>query len=67
MMDLMRARLFLDCRFAFMAISGLAHRPEISRAIGAALGYWPLVIDLAGIAYLQVHLAPGQHCAVLFL
>lgn len=43
-----------------MAIGGLAHRPEILRAVGAALGYRPLVIDLARIAHFQVHLCPGS-------
>ena len=42
-----------------MAIGILAHRPKVSRAVGAALGYWPLVIDLPGIAYFQAHLRPG--------
>ena len=42
-----------------MAIGGLAHRPEVARAVGAALGYWPLVIDLPGIAHFEAHLRPG--------
>lgn len=43
-----------------MAIGSLAHRPEVSRAVGATLGYWPLVIYLAGIAHFQAHPIPGS-------
>ena len=43
-----------------MTIGGLAHRPEILRAVGAALGYWPLVVYLPGIAHFQAHLRPGS-------
>ena len=42
-----------------MAIGSLAHRPKIVRAIGATLGYWPLVIDLAGISDFQPYISSG--------
>jgi len=44
---------------AFGPVGALAHYPQISGAVAAALRQWHLMINLPLIAHLQAHLCAG--------